>query len=253
MIKDSIEYGQFRFGTVNNDEVKKNTFKMRYKVYVKEFSFEEKKDHPNGLETDAYEDDSVHFACLNSQDSVVGTIRLVLNSEKKLPIEHVVKINCSDKIPHRQKIAEISRLTVCRDLRRRDKNDMHGIKSSPSKKEGGVLPDSQAPLPDEINDKENPMIALGLFQVMYHESKRRGITHWYMITDDRVFQILKKYGFLFQRIGEPIWYHGWRAPYLGILEEIENDLIKTNPEMLKIMLTGLEEKYCPVFAKKETV
>lgn len=251
MIKNLIEYGKFRFGTVEDDEVKKDTFRMRYDVYVKEFAFEKKEDHPDGFETDPYEDDSVHFACLNQNNSVVGTIRLVLDSEKGFPIEHAVETNFPDKMPDRKKIAEISRLTVSRDLRRRKEDGIHGVESYITKKEGGVLPDSPEPLPDDMKGRKNPIIVLGLFQAMYHESRRRGITHWYMITEEKVFFALKKYGFSFQKIGEPIWYHGWRTPYLGVMEKIEKALIKNNPEMLKVMLTGLEKKYHPVFFKED--
>ncbi len=42
-------------------------------------------------------------------------------------------------------------------------------------------------------------------------------------------------------------YHGERIPYLGIVEEIERDLIENNPDMLKIMLKGLEPEYYPPY------
>ncbi|WP_022668834.1 PEP-CTERM/exosortase system-associated acyltransferase [Desulfospira joergensenii] len=248
MIKNAMEYDKFRFGIVDDEAIKKDTFRMRYEVYAEEFGFEKKEDHPEGLETDEYEDNSLHFACLNQSDSVVGTIRLVLNSAKGFPIEHAVKTAFIGEKPDRSKIAEISRLTVSKDLRRRKEDGMHGVESYITKREGGVLPDDGS-IPDEMKGRKNPIIVLGLYQVMYHESRRRGITHWYMITEEKVFFALKKYGFLFHQIGEPVWYHGERIPYLGIIEEVEKDLIKNNPEMLKIMLTGLEKKYYPAFFK----
>ena len=56
-----------------------------------------------------------------------------------------------------------------------------------------------------------------------------------------------KYGFHFHQIGKPVEYHGLRIPYLGIIDEMEQSLAKTNPNMLKLMLAGLEEKYHPPF------
>ncbi|MDA3789577.1 MAG: PEP-CTERM/exosortase system-associated acyltransferase [Desulfobacula sp.] len=249
MIKNMMQYDKFRFGLVDDEEVKKDTFRMRYEVYAEEFGFEKKEDHPDGLETDAYEDESIHFACLNQSDSVIGTIRLVLDSDKGFPIEHAVKTDIIGEMPDRSKIAEISRLTVSKDLRRRKEDGIHGVESYITKKEGGILPDD-GPIPDEMKGRKSPILVLGLYQVMYHESRRRGITHWYMITEEKVFYALKKYGFLFHQIGEPVWYHGWRIPYLGIVEEIERELLKTSPEMLKVMLTGLEKKYYPPFFKE---
>jgi len=252
MISKSITYGKFRFGLVENDDVLNDTFRMRYEVYAEEFGFEKKEDHPDGLETDDYENNSLHFACLNETDSVVGTIRLVLDSEKGFPIEHAVETKFIGEKPDRGKIAEISRLTISKDLRRRAEDGIHGVESYITKKEGGILPDNGI-IPDEMKGRKNPIIVLGLYQIMYHESKRRGITHWYLITEEKLFFALKKYGFLFHQIGEPVFYHGWRIPYLGIVEEIEKTLIKNNPEMLKVMLTGLEEKYHPPFFKENNV
>ena len=93
MISKSLTYDRFRFGQAIDDDVLKDTFRMRYEVYVDEFGFEDEADHPDGLETDEYEKESIHFACLNETDSVVGTIRLVLHSDKGFPIEHATKLN----------------------------------------------------------------------------------------------------------------------------------------------------------------
>ena len=141
MIRKSLTYDRFRFGQVTDDDVLKDTFRMRYEVYVDEFGFEDEADHPNGLETDAYEKESIHFACLNETDSVVATIRLVLHSAKGFPIEHATKLNFPGEKPEPDKTGEISRLTVTKDLRRRKEDGMYGVESYLKKKEGGILPD----------------------------------------------------------------------------------------------------------------
>lgn len=248
MIDKSIQYGKFRFGIGKDKEVLEDTFRMRHEVYVQEFGFELASDHPNGLETDNYEDESIHFACLNESDSVVGTIRLVMDSDKGFPIEHAVQTTFVGEKPDRSKIGEISRLTVSKDLRRRKEDGMYGIESYLMKKEGGILPDDGS-IPDEMKGRKNPIIVLGLYQVMYQESRRRGLTHWYMITEKKIFTALTKYGFLFHQIGEPVQYHGERIPYLGIIDKIEKKLLNDNPDMLKIMLTGLEKEYHPPYFK----
>ena len=161
MLKKSIQYGKFRFGLIENKEVLKDTFRMRHEVYVEEFGFERKEDHKDGLETDEYEDDSIHFACLNETDSVIGTLRLVLDSDKGFPIEHAVETEFIGEKPDRGKIAEISRLTISKDLRRRAEDGIHGVESYITKKEGGILPDG-GPIPDEMKGRKNPIIVLGL-------------------------------------------------------------------------------------------
>ena len=247
MLKNEVQYGQFRFGLVDDEKVLRDTFKMRYEVYVNEFGFENKDDHPDGFESDDYEDESLHFACLNENNAVVGTLRMVLNSDKGFPIEHAAKFTRPEAMPDPKGITEISRLTVAKDLRRRKEDGQYGVESYIMKKQGGVLPDDGT-IPDEMKGRKNPIILLGLCQVMYHESKRRGLTHWYMITEEKIFHTFKKYGFIFEQIGKPVWYHGWRIPYLGIVEEIEKYVMKNNPAMVDAMIGSLEPEFHPKFA-----
>lgn len=244
MIINTVTYDRFHFGQVIDTEVLKDTFRMRYEVYVDEFGFERKEDHPHGLETDDYEEESIHFACLNETNSVVGTIRLVLNSNKGFPIEHATTLNIPGEKPKPQQIGEISRLTVTKDLRRRKEDGMYGVESYLKKSEGGILPDDGT-IPEEMKGRKNPIIVLGLYQVMFHESLRRGLTHWYMITEEKIFFALKKYGFLFHQIGDPVQYHGKRIPYFGDIKEIMKSLEQTDKGMLDLMVAGLDEQYIP--------
>ena len=244
MISKSLTYDRFRFGQVIDYDLLKDTFRMRYEVYVDEFGFEDEADHPDGLETDEYEKESIHFACLNETDSVVGTIRLVLHSDKGFPIEHATKLNFTGEKPEPDKTGEISRLTVSKGLRRRKEDGMYGVESYLKKKEGGVLPDDGT-IPKKMAGRKNPIIVLGLYQVMLHESLRQGLTYWYMITEKKIFYALKKYGFLFHQIGEPVQYHGERIPYFADIYELLVNLKKTDAGMFDFLLAGLEEAYRP--------
>ncbi|WP_321495870.1 PEP-CTERM/exosortase system-associated acyltransferase [uncultured Desulfobacter sp.] len=244
MLSKNITYDRFRFGQVIDDEILKDTFRMRYEVYVDEFGFENKTDHPNGLETDEYEKESIHFACLNETDSVVGTIRLVLHSDKGFPIEHATKLNFPGKKPAPEKIGEISRLTVSKDLRRRKEDGIYGVESYLRKKEGGVLPDDGT-IPKEMAGRKNPIIVLGLYKVMIQESMRQGLSHWYMITEKKLYYALKKYGYLFHQIGEPVQYHGERIPYFADIHELLVNLKQENAGMYDFLLNGLEQEYWP--------
>ena len=244
MISKSLTYDRFRFGQVIDYDLLKDTFRMRYEVYVDEFGFEDEADHPDGLETDEYEKESIHFACLNETDSVVGTIRLVLHSDKGFPIEHATKLNFTGEKPEPDKTGEISRLTVSKGLRRRKEDGMYGVESYLKKKEGGVLPDDGT-IPKKMAGRKNPIIVLGLYQVMLQESLRQELTHWYMITEKKIFYALKKYGFLFHQIGDPVQYHGERIPYFADIYELLVNLKQTDAGMYDFLLAGLEEAYRP--------
>ena len=46
---------RIKFVEVDSEFLKKEIFKLRYDVYVSEFGFERKEDHPSGLEEDVYD------------------------------------------------------------------------------------------------------------------------------------------------------------------------------------------------------
>ena len=235
---------KFRFVQADSEELKKEIYRLRYQVYVQEYGFERAEDHPGGLETDEFEPYSIHLAALDEISEVIGTIRMVLHSEKGFPIEHAVETHFIGERPPPERIAEISRLAVARKYRRRKEDGFAGVESYLTKSEGGVLSDT-GEIDTQQENRKRPAIVLGLCRLMYQESKRLGLTHWYMITEKKVWYALKRYGFIFHQIGDPIEYHGIRVPYLAIIEEIENYISSTNPDFFKMMMLGLEEKYLP--------
>ncbi len=235
----------FRFVKATSDELKDEIFRLRYRTYVEEFGFEKPEDHPDGRETDEYDRFAIHFAALNGHGDVVGTIRLILGSEIGFPVEHASNLSDEFKTPAKQ-TAEISRLTISKKIRKRREDGPYGVRSYLGKSEGGVLPDT-GPVDRVLERRKLPAVLLGLCQIMYHESKRLRLTYWYMITEKLVFHTLKKFGFVFRQIGEPVEYHGLRIPFGVEIDEIERNLIRQNPVFMKMLLQGLEEQYHPKF------
>lgn len=240
-----LTYGKFRFVKVETEDLLLKTQKLRYETYVKEFGFEKEEDHPGGLEIDDYEDESIHFAALNEEDDVVGTIRLILHSDKGFPIEHATELKLEGGPPPPETTGEISRLVVSKNYRRRREDGRYGLESYIPDHDG----DRRSKRPKTYYEKKRkaPVIVIGLYQVMYHESKRLGITHWYMITEQKVYNSFRKFGFLFYAIGEPVYYHGLRTPYLGVIKDMEKRVMDENPFLLRLFLRGLEKEYRPRF------
>ena len=114
---------RIKFVEVDSEFLKKEIYKLRYDVYVSEFGFEKKEDHPSGFEEDIYDPYSVELAAIEQIDEntqeVVGTIRLILHSENGFPIENTTPTQFIGEKPPIEKIAEISRLTINKDYRRR--------------------------------------------------------------------------------------------------------------------------------------
>ncbi|MBW1963009.1 MAG: PEP-CTERM/exosortase system-associated acyltransferase [Deltaproteobacteria bacterium] len=239
-----ITYGRFSFAPAESEALLNAIFRLRYEIYVNEFGFEKPEDHPGGLERDPYDPYALHFAATDTEGQVIGTIRMILNSEKGFPIEHAARLNFNGfKPPPRDRTAEISRLAVSKKYRRRQEDGIFGVESYLKRSEGGILQDNGSP-PKMIR-RERPVIVLGLFQAMYHECKRRGITHMYMITEEKLYFALRNFGICFKKIGDPVQYHGIRIPYMGKVAEIENNLKQQYPKTLRMLLTGLEPEYHP--------
>ena len=241
-----LNYGKFKFVQADSEDLKQEIYRLRYRVYVEEFGFERPEDHPGGLETDEYEPHSIHLAALNDKNDVIGTIRLVLHSEMGFPIEHAVKTTFIGEKPPPDRMGEISRLAIDHYYRRRKENGRYGVESYLTKSEGGILPD-KGTVPEQYKKRKNPVIVMGLYQLIYHVSKRLGLTHWYMITEEKIFNSAKKFGFLFYQIGEPVEYHGLRLPYLGNINDLEQKLLRDDPFLFRMMLRGLEKDYHPKF------
>ena len=238
---------RIRFVNVDSQSLMREIFKLRYDVYVSEFGFEKMEDHPSGLEMDIYDHHSVELAAIEqinaTEQKIIGTIRLILHSEHGFPIENAAPVDfMTEKLPI-NKIAEISRLAISKEYRRRQEDGLYGVESYLKIAEGG--------LPAHTEWQENgktriqPYLILGLFKELYHVSKKLGITHWYMITEKKLWYALKRFDLIFRQIGKPVKYHGLRIPYLGIIEEIEQHLMKNHMDFYKDFLAGLEKQYWP--------
>lgn len=237
--------GKNSFVVANSNNLRNAVYRLRYKVYVEEFGFEKAEDHLEGYEIDEYDSDSIHFAALNENQEVIGTLRMILNSEKCFPIERAAKITFIGERPAPHKIVEVSRLAVSKDSGGlKEDGFFHGVKFYPDKTEREVLVNN-VPIPKGYQKRKRALIALGLYRLLYQTTKRMGITHWYMISEKKLYCALKRVGLLFHQIGEPVNYHGIRIPYLGILKDIDQYLLSRTPNLFKFYSMGMEREYRP--------
>lgn len=172
---------------------------LRYKVYCEERGFENPEDHPDGLERDEYDDCAVHFAALlKNTCKVVGTVRLILHSERSFPIERAFSFEKDLSHLHPCQLGEVSRLALskcyCRELQ-------------------------QARL---RSDSEAGEVVNGLLRCLAEESLERGISHLYAVMARGLPILLARRKVLFSQIGPEREYHGLRAPYLGAVRDIVN-------------------------------
>ena len=220
----------FRVIRADTDALRAEVYRLRFQVYAVEHSFERAEDFPDGMERDAFDDQSLHSLLIHvPTGSIAGTVRLILptvtGSGRNLPIEHVCSEPLlSDDAPAlpRRSTAEVSRFAVPKSFRRR-----LGESGSPS----GITDESleaQEQRNREVADRRlAPHITLGLIQSLVEMSVENGVTHWCAVMERALLRLLTKIGIHFADLGPLVEYHGHRQPCysdLGqLLERVRNE------------------------------
>ena len=225
-------------------------FKLRYKIYVDEWEFEKPEKHPDGIETDEYDKNSVHFAAKDDTGELIGTVRLIVNPPGKFPIEKYCQIELKGNEIRRENLAEISRLAITRSYRKRAEDKYVFGPDEERRSIGSFERYTHKVHYKRLDDvykhnvlkkkrflqhdrRKRPEIIISLYKALYYESKEREITHWYAVMTKGLDALLRKLGINFQPIGEPVDYHGIRTPYLGEIKKIEQEVSKSKPELYK--------------------
>jgi len=230
----------YRFICVDdNEDLLNKSYQLRYKIYCKEVKYLDPENYSQEKEIDQYDAHSIHFAAVDKDDNVLGTIRLVLDSELGFPLEKYCPEYDNSKICFpRSQLAEISRLTVDKSFRRRKHDGMYGMASYDEK--------AMDEIPEHIREKrKRPVIVIGLYKMVYMESKKRGMTHWYAAMEEKLSSALAKFSFKFDPIGPVQNYSGPVIPFLGEISEIEDLVYRNKPELLHLMIYGLYPRYMP--------
>ncbi len=216
------------------DPILKEVFKLRYKVYIEEWGFEKRDDHPGEIEEDQFDDHSVHFVVTRKGDNqIIGTIRMINNSEEGFQIEKNFRIVRDLSDLDKDRFGEISRLAISKDYRRR---------ASDAAIFGGDAIEDR-PLPNAIEDRRKfgNDIVLGLYKCIYQESKERGHQYLYAVMARGLFLLLKRVGIIFEPIGPAQTYHGLRTPYLGRIDTMLQQLVNSNPALYEEFVCGFKD------------
>lgn len=178
---------------------KQRVFQLRHKVYCEEMGFEPLR--VDGLETDRYDDRSLHASITHvASGKLAGTVRIISsdNQLELLPIEQ----HFSDQITHaelapenfsRQHICEISRLAVPEEIRCRS----------------SIVQTGQS----EVENACCKMVAISLYLQVINMCLRTGRIHAYVMIEPALARVLRRIGIHFIQIGNPIDFNGLRAPY----------------------------------------
>jgi N-acyl amino acid synthase of PEP-CTERM/exosortase system len=215
----------FTYRRVKNDEELQEVYRLRYQVYCTECGFEDPKDHPEGLEKDDFDEHSAHFVAIDRVGKIIGTVRLVLDSELGFPVEKFCNLEIDTSRIPKDGLGEISRLAISKIYRRRSGDGVYGASDGTKGLEDRKAVDRR---------RKHPAIVLGLLKALYRESKWRGTVNWYAAMEKPLHILLKRYGFVFNPIGDEVHYHGHRTPYIARIGAIESEIAKRRPELFHL-------------------
>ncbi len=185
-----------------------DVFFIRHDVYARELGFEPVRESQR--ETDQYDARSLHCLVRTSQDParLVGCARVVLTDAEQPDAPLPFELTCRNtldrsiidpaKLP-RHKVAEVSRLAVLSEFRRR-KGEQHSA---------AVISDN-----DFGNESQPrfPFIPVSLYIGAVAIARRQGIEYLFTLTEPRLAEHFGKFGVHIVPIGSPVEHRGLRVP-----------------------------------------
>ena len=203
------------------DELKKEVYKLRYKVYCIETGFEDPEQYPDGMEFDEFDSHSAHYLIYHRKLEIyMATTRLILpdvnNPDKLFPIEIHSQIDNFDALKHisRSHLAEASRFCVSKEFRRR-KNEMNtitGINTRINTRYGSGSNTEQENVFSQAERRIFPNITQALFACLIKMSYENDIQDWYAVMEPALIRVFSTLGMNFIGIGPLTDYHGKRRP-----------------------------------------
>ncbi len=194
-------------------------FRIRHSVYCEDLGWEAVR--ADGFETDAYDAQSLH--CLirsRASGGFIGCVRLIRvapgDSLDTLPFERTCRDTLDRSIVDpaalpRAKIAEVSRLAIVGQYRRR-----RGEERTP-----GIVQDSDFGTPDR---PRFPYMLVGLYMGVFAIAELHGLEKLFLLSEPRLARHLNKIGIANQQIGEATEHRGLRAPSVMDVRQVIDNL-----------------------------
>jgi N-acyl-L-homoserine lactone synthetase len=192
------------------------SYRLRYQVYCVERGFLKAEDYPDGREIDEFDRHSLHLGVVGAGRTLLATARLVKVNMIGLPLFRHCQIYARESELYKEtnRVAEISRLCVSRELR---------------KLRTGSIP-----------------LAVALYRAIYQASKRNGFTHCLVATEASLQRLLASLQVPLREVGPPTDYYGPVAPYLVEVSKWDQTILSRSLPALHSFLEGLEPEYRPL-------
>lgn len=235
LFMDFAQY--FELSLALTEEQKKAVYAIRYSVYCEEFGYEDTEAFRDGMETDSFDDHSIH--CLvthKASNRPAGCVRLVTVDQNSLmPMED----HCGDALDveffsqfanRRDRMSEISRLAVDGPFRRRRGESETRFGNTNS-------------LHFEAREKRTfSLIAVSLFLAAAAVADLMRRKDTFSIMEPFLPNILRRTGIVVKRVGEDFDFRGTRAPYYLNIDEA----VRGCPDELRLCYEVVRAQFASV-------
>jgi N-acyl amino acid synthase of PEP-CTERM/exosortase system len=228
----------FRATPALTEELRCAVFGIRHAVYCEELRYEPVR--ATGLESDDYDAHAVHCLLQSVRNGAfVGCVRLILaqagGSTCTLPFERLCGPTLDRTVVDpaqldRTRIAEVSRLAVIAQYRRRKGEQKVAL----------PIAESDFGTPDQ---PRFPYIAAGLYLAMIAQARHHGIETLFMLTERRLTRQLSRLGVNLRVIGAPIQHRGVRHPSMMVVQEVIDGLSFFVRPLFAVITSEMEAAY----------
>jgi N-acyl amino acid synthase of PEP-CTERM/exosortase system len=201
-----VEFGKyFCVEHATTAELRNEVFNIRHKVYCEELAFEPVR--PDARERDEHDDHAEQILIRTVQDRVaVGCARLIIPASANyvLPVERVAKWSAERPLVDqagRARVAELSRLAVVRQFRRRAGEQNREINLSDA--------DFGTPVQPRF-----PHIPVALYLGALAIAWQRSVRDLVVLTEAHLARHFGRLGVRLEQVGDEVEFHRWRAPYM---------------------------------------
>jgi len=220
------------------DSEKQATFRIRHSVYCEDLGWEATR--ADGMETDAYDARSVH--CLirsRASGDFIGCVRLVLTAPEDPLAPLPFELTCGDTLDRsiidpatfrRAKIAEVSRLAIVGQYRRR-----RGEERTP-----GIVQDNDFGTPDR---PRFPYLLVGLYMGVFALGDMHGLEKLFLLSEPRLARHLNKIGITNEQIGKATEHRGLRAPAVMDVRHVIDHLDPLLQSVFVVVRDALDGAY----------
>lgn len=202
------------------------SYRMRHRIYCEELGFEPVR--PDARERDEYDDGAEHLLIRNGQTAdYVGCARVVLphDLDCALPVERSGSWMAERPLfdsEGRPRVAELSRLAVVREYRRRK-----GEQETPVN-----LSETDFGTPSR---PRFPHIPVGLYLGALAIAEKRSIASLVVLTESRLASHFGRLGVRLEQVGTAVEFHRMRAPYMMHVEQTIDAL----PAVIRDLYDGI--------------